>query len=46
MHIEYSAENDSNQTAYDFPDHYLPAMPSDTLVDLGRRVFGGRNRDD
>lgn len=45
MHLERSANYDSTRTAYDFPDHYLPATPSDRLVALARRVFGGRNQD-
>ena len=44
MDPTYPTSNGGDRTVDDFPEHYLPAMPAGTLVELARRVVGALDR--
>jgi hypothetical protein len=49
MYVNYLVSNSRNLTENEYPErdlpgHYLPAMPSETLVEFSRRVAGVLNR--
>lgn len=38
MHTKHRAVNDDSRTELEYSDYYLPATPSDALVDVGQRI--------
>lgn len=44
MHTESSRSNSGNRRESEFADPYYPAMPSATVVEIGRRIAGALDR--
>lgn len=46
MHTDHHPSNGTTLTDHDHHEQYLPAMPTERLVELCRRVLGAPDRDE